>query len=366
MTKKIGTKRNAFTLIELLAVIAVIAILIGLLLPAVQAAREAARRMKCQSGFKQVGLALHAYHDANRTLPASGIKTFCGVTAFKNGYYSGRIVLLPFMEQKARYDGMVDDLKAGRTDGFSGAIPNEAGRVQWNDGTIDFMTCPSDPESRGKTSQWPVCSRLSLAFCVGDALWPEEDGSTATTDKRGLFRPNRWIGFESCLDGTSHTVAAAETCIGDFYSDRVKGGIAQIDEMDDGDKIIPSVCLKRGIDPSDRTKLTSAYRPPRNNFFYDGVSSTSAFTSITPPNSPLCVFERAVTGAPSTAAGLVGGASSWHSGGVNLLFADGSVHFVTDSIDCGDLDHEETASGASPYGVWGAMGTPASGETVSL
>ena len=99
-----------FTLVELLVVIAIIGILIGLLLPAVQAAREAARRMKCQNSFKQVGIALHAYHDAYDSLPASGTKEFFGVPAYAGGLYSGRVTLLPFMEQSGRYDELVNDL----------------------------------------------------------------------------------------------------------------------------------------------------------------------------------------------------------------------------------------------------------------
>ena len=358
---------RAFTLVELLVVIAIIGILIGLLLPAVQAAREAARRIKCQNSLKQVGLALHQYHDVNSCLPAAGMEVFFGVPAYNGGYYSGRITLLPFLEQAARYDALVEDMKNNRTDGFTGVIPPESGRIPWNDGTIDFMTCPSDPQSTQKTSFWPVCSRLSAAFCGGDAFFPDSGtGTFESNDSRGLFRPMKWKNFGACTDGTSHTAAVAETCIGDFNSDRVKGGIAMTQELFDAErnKIVPNRCLIHGVDPNDPKKLTSTLPAPRNNFFYDGVSVTSLFTTILPPNAPMCLFVKVV--GQSTPVGFVGGASSYHPGGVNVLLTDGSVQFVGDGIDCGDLGADEPTSGASPYGIWGAMGSPAGGESKEL
>ena len=360
-------RNRAFTLVELLVVIAIIGILIGLLLPAVQAAREAARRMKCQNSLKQVGLALHQYHDTNSCLPASGTEYFYGVRAYNDGYYSGRVVLLPYLEQGARYDALVEDMKNNRTDGFTGVIPAESGRIPWNDGTIDFMTCPSDPESTRKTSAWPVCSRLSAALCGGDSFFPDtETGLFDTNDSRGLFRPMKWKNFGDCTDGTSQTAAVAETCIGDFNSDRVKGGVAMTLELFDTEqnKIVPNQCLVLGVDAKDRQKLSSTLPAPRNNFFYDGVSVTSLFTTILPPNAPLCCFYKVV--GTSTPVGFVGGASSYHPGGANVLLTDGSVHFVSDSIDCGDLKADEPTSGQSPYGVWGALGTPAGGESKGL
>jgi prepilin-type N-terminal cleavage/methylation domain-containing protein len=104
-------KRYGFTLVELLVVIAIIGILIGLLLPAVQAAREAARRMQCLNSLKQVGIATHNFHDVQGRLPEGGVAEIYGVPGFKGGYYSGRIFLLPHLEQSARYDALMADMQ---------------------------------------------------------------------------------------------------------------------------------------------------------------------------------------------------------------------------------------------------------------
>ncbi len=350
--------RSAFTLVELLVVIAIIGILIGLLLPAVQAAREAARRMKCMNGLKQVGLAIHQYYDSYNRLPAAGMEYFCGIRAFNNGYYSGRIVLLPYLEQQGRYDAMVSDLRNGLVDGFTGKIE---GRTEWNNGTIDFMTCPSDPESTQKTSSWPVCSRLSFAFCAGDLFSPDPTtGVTKGNDKRGLFRLMVWKSWNDCADGTSHTMMASETCIGDFNSTQLKGGIANVDEMVDGAKVHPQVCIDKGIKEDNPKQLTSSFYAPRNNFFYDGVAVTSLYTASIPPNGPICIYYRTVD--TGTAYGFVGGSSSYHPGGANVLMGDGSCRFVSETIDCGDLNDHQPDFGQSVYGVWGAMATPNQGE----
>ena len=385
MRKDASQKSNrrplpGFTLVELLVVIAIIGILIGLLLPAVQAAREAARRMKCQNSFKQVGIALHAYHDAYDSFPASGMKTFFGVPAYGGGLFSGRVTLLPFMEQSGRYDELVKDLKHDppRTDGFTSATYSDTGEpVLWNNGTIDYMTCPSDPESRQTLAGSDYCSRISVSLCVGDALIPDDaSGAFKKTNSRGLFRPDVWKNIANCRDGTSNTMAATETCIGGFSEERIRGGVNQIEEVVRDGKVIPSVCIEKGYNPDDRTRIGSPITDAimkmvvqRNNFFVDGLCITSVYTATTAPNAPICAFTTAKSGDtlyPGFFGAITGGASSWHSGGVNVLYADGSVRFVTDNVDCGDLETEEPESGASPYGVWGAMGTPSGGESRSL
>ncbi len=360
------SNRTGFTLVELLVVIAIIGILIGLLLPAVQAAREAARRMQCANHLKQFGLALHNYHDQNDAFPAAGVKYLWGVKAFGTGFYSGRTFLLPFLEQGNRYDALVNDMKAGLTDGFTSVIPEENGRVPWNDGVIPYMTCPSDPQSRNTTTFWPVCSRVNVSLCSGDAFWSDLKGSETpsdsrtgyeSTDRRGLFRPLQWRNVSFCSDGLSNTIAATESCIGDFNYDKVLGGVTELSEIinDDGE-VIPSVCLEKGYNEKDKNLLVSGAPTPRNNFFYDGVPVQSVMLTITPPNTPIC-----------SASGIfVGGASSYHPGGANVLFGDGSVRMVSDSVDCGDLDEPEVSQGKSPYGVWGGLGTPQGAESSSL
>lgn len=347
-------RRGGFTLVELLVVIAIIGILIGLLLPAVQAAREAARRMQCLNSLKQVGIATHGFHDAQGRLPAGGVAEIYGVPGHKGGYYSGRIFLLPHLEQTARYDALMADMRNKNIEGFAGVI---VGRPAWNDGNIAFMTCPSDPNADGKPADWPVASRLSFSFCYGDAAIPDADGKFESTNRRGLFRNGSAKRLNDCLDGTSSTLLGAESCIAANFNERdVKGGVVEIAELAVDGSVRPSVCLERGFDADDRSRLSGTTRYLRNNFFYDGVLAHSGIVANLPPNSPICYSGGAI----------VGGASSFHSGGVNALFADGSARFVAETVDCGDPSALEQTSGASPYGVWGALATPDGGETKTL
>lgn len=350
----LDSKPRGFTLVELLVVIAIIGVLVGLLLPAVQAARESARRMSCLNNLKQVGLALHNIHDVKGELPAGCVSEVWGVPGYMGGYYSGRIFLLPYVEQTVRYNAFISDMQNKRLEGFTGVI---SGRQPWNDGSISTLTCPSDPNREGKPSTWPVASRLNFSFCAGDAAIPDASGKITTTDQRGLFRPLKAKRFSDCLDGTSNTMAGAESVIAIGANDqRVKGGVVEISSMFINNSIKPSECVNNGRNKENPTLLSGTTPYARNNFFYDGVVAQSLFIANVPPNSPTCSYKGTICG----------GASSFHSGGINIVLADGSCRFISDSIDCGNLTNLEVTGGKSPYGIWGAFATPAGGEINSL
>ena len=249
---------RAFTLIELLVVIAIIAVLIALLLPAVQAAREAARRSQCVNNLKQVGLALHTYHDTNGTFPAGG-----WIASGKDMGWSAAV--LPGLEQRAVYDGL----------NFS--YPYNT----WVNSTtahtvLNVYLCPSEP----RKTLWGKNSNLGDQFLSADA------------DYGGMVGPRGFYGYISGLPITNNPNRGAMTndlCLG-------------FPEITDG----TSQTIQIGEDP----EAVNALWASGHNIF-----DQSAPINARPP------FEYGEE------------LTSQHPGGVNVLFADGSVHFLKQTMN---------------------------------
>ncbi|QDV70930.1 Type II secretion system protein G precursor [Rosistilla carotiformis] len=184
-------RTQGFTLVELLVVIAIIGILVGLLLPAVQAAREAARRMQCSNNLKQFGLALHNYHDTHQKFPA-GSRFTNGTGNIGGDRINGWVAILPFMEM-----GNVYDLWDFRFD-YDNAANNAAKAT-----VVDAMFCPSKPR--------PLQGSSTVAY--GDYAFSTGTGHTNdgnTNSWRGVFNQNSRVAFRDITDGTSNTIAAGE------------------------------------------------------------------------------------------------------------------------------------------------------------
>jgi prepilin-type N-terminal cleavage/methylation domain-containing protein len=189
--------RKAFTLIELLVVIAIIAVLIGLLLPAVQKAREASSRIRCANNLKQLGLALHDYHDNNGSFPP-GIVADTSDT--RTGKHSGLVYLLPYIEQQSLY---------GRYDfASSWTAPGNLAVAQVRVATFLCPSAPNDVPDDGGVPGAPT----DYAFCKGAQAYLSASG--AIQPGSGLFDVNSRRRFADILDGTSQTFAMGEAVSG--------------------------------------------------------------------------------------------------------------------------------------------------------
>jgi prepilin-type N-terminal cleavage/methylation domain-containing protein len=311
-------RRNGFTLVELLVVIAIIGILVALLLPAVQAARESARRMQCGNNLKQFSLALHNYHDVHKSYPsASGSRS-----------YSVHTFLLPFMEQQSLYD--LIDFSVSRTHSRN-AVPLAA--------RLPGFNCPSDPQAQLPVGWGGTTYRVNLGSNILFGMPPTNSSNSnfGIPGPNGPFLPTTmYLGFASLVDGASNTAAFSEHGKGDFNQ-----GISS-----------PNDTFRPGTHPNtpDEAVAQCAAMDP-SNLAFQGVSdvgapwmeayhSTTYYYHVGPPNSRSCMFPP---GRIATTA------KSKHPGGVLISLCDGSVRFVASTID---------------IRTWRALGSRDQGETI--
>lgn len=368
-------RRGGFTLVELLVVIAIIGILVGLLLPAVQAAREAARRMQCSNNLKQLGLAIHNYESAYKRFPSrqQGTGDIRGTQRPRGQRLrlSGFVTLMPFYEQTSLYN----EIDAGQQSPWSN-------RPYYRH-NLPTLNCPSDAsnertDARGRTN---VRGKYSYAFCSGDnyetsVVAPNERTSDSVSIQmrpirnRGIFGRHTYIKIGAITDGTSNTLAFSERSAPTGLRSR---GMVAVDASGDPTTYVPLSCRpfwgQNQYIPSAAmfTQDTSpGYRAS------DGAAFFHAFNTILPPNTAVCLIgnPRWQSGGGHYAPG-VWTASSEHTGGVNCTLADGSVRFISENIDTGNLSivapaASGGASGPSPYGVWGALGTKSAGEVSQI
>jgi len=290
--------RPAFTLVELLVVIAIIGTLVGMLLPAVQSAREASRLSSCQNNLKQTGLGLQNFHDAKGTFPRGTVNSFvnqspafgtpqpnttglCGRTGWMQA-------LLPFIEQGQLYNYF----------GSQNYFTNGVDSIIWlrGDTVISTLTCPSDPV-QGKTGQQN--SHGNVVLSAGSTI----QGSSGTT-LDGVFFAKSAIKIKDILDGTSKTLLSGELLL---MRDNIPGSSSHD-------------VRGRYYNGIYGSALFSAAETP-NTTVGDNVDSFCSAGPMTPcaatqNNSALATYAR-----------------SMHPGGVNVGLADGAVRFVPNSVD---------------------------------
>ena len=310
-----ATRRSGFTLIELLVVIAIIAILIALLLPAVQQAREAARRTQCKNNLKQIGLGLHNYQSSLNCFPPGSLPVSDATPHTQ---------ILPYLEQGNKYNQFNWNVSLNSSTLNSAAIRQ----------TLPIYVCPSDPAPAGFS--W-----------AGQACYMHSMGSNGSwTNDTGIFVRNKHIDFRDVLDGTSNTAMFSEIKRGPYpahgtgslavvpaghpddfrVATRVSGWSAPADNVNP-----PAACENRA---------TSAWQY-RGLQYYRGLVVATFYTHTLTPNARLRDCTSSTLGSAHLAT------RSYHAGSVHTLMVDGSTRSVSDTVD---------------NAVWRAVGTKNGGE----
>ncbi|QVL34890.1 DUF1559 domain-containing protein [Telmatocola sphagniphila] len=342
-------RRSGFTLIELLVVIAIIAILIGLLLPAVQKVREAAARMKCSNNLKQMILAAHNYESALGVLPPAYRGNSIGGAPQYFDLWGTIALMTPYLEQTAVYNSI--DLTQTMYQLTPPYYINSVTAVQT---FVPIFTCPSDKGQAVETGVYvppgvPLAPS-NYAFCLGTGTTTGRTGWLGSPyDADGVFYAQSKVRITDITDGTSNTAAASERTLGDGQDD---GSVASRSAIDTSTMYVsPQAQL---TDSACGSTLNINYDQHRGYTWVAGEPRCTSYNHYYTPNdrvNPDCVANY--TGAnPLTAYSGHGlsTARSRHTGGVNVAFCDGSVHFIRDSISLQTWRSMATRSGGEVLG----------------
>ena len=327
-------KRKAFTLIELLVVIAIIAILIALLLPAVQQAREAARRTQCKNNLKQIGLALHNYHDVFNSMPLM----VSAQTAAYNGCpgwvvsrgWSFRVAILPYIEQAPLYAALEPD-KYGNS-GCLGSFPaNSAADRAWKT-ILTAYICPSDDSLPRGRDDVPDTNYAELVRARGDAGHGNTTPDNTTNDFGAITRYGN--SFKSFKDGTSNTIVVGEVYRGKKFT-RVEGGPAN----ENGNR------CRDWAETTGWCQCNAGVRVGGTVTTSNPMGYTASATDTGGGNYPSRVIndkrDDLVSWTDPVDGGNVGARpmSSVHTGDAQALLGDGAVKFISENVDIVTLAH---------------------------
>ncbi len=352
--------RRAFTLIELLVVIAIIAVLIALLLPAVQAAREAARRAQCVNNLKQIGLALHNYHDVNGTFPmGSGSGYYTAYSYNSKHCWSIHAAILPQLGETPLYNAI----------NFNWGTADSAGTAAYSANSTAITTqvktflCPSDPNATQVEAAGTGTANNCYYGSTGtttDFLLSFGSGtpSLATVPTTGLFAFQQSKGINRITDGTSNTVAFAESTVGSANAVKGQKLVGMV-----GVTSVPKAALQTnafdnptgvnagiaGCNTAWGSNGTYGVDKQRGDAWATGGLAYTLFNTVASPNSSNDAWAYCSLPGSGTTANF-SNSDSYHSGGVNVLLADGHVQFTKDSVN---------------QRTWWSLGTISGGEVIS-
>jgi prepilin-type N-terminal cleavage/methylation domain-containing protein/prepilin-type processing-associated H-X9-DG protein len=294
----------AFTIVELLVVVAIIGVLVGLLLPAIQAAREAARRASCLNHLKQMGLALQNYHSAHRKLP-EGARMHARSGRKSIGW---QVLILPYLEQRALYEEISPDAEGG-------ALRHSSDRE------IPLLFCPSAEPPTSDSTDLESTNYVGVAG-TGQVRqpWPLEEVACGIVAIDGVLFLKSDVNFKDITDGTSHTLAVGE---------------------------------RTPVDSTETWTLGAIWHRQGGATDPRGVCVAAAKHVVWPLNSleNRRVFFARDPAAPADLRRMLGNESAFgslHPGGAHFLYADGSVHFLAEDIDLNLFRGLATRSGEEP------------------
>lgn len=364
--------RRAFTLVELLVVIAIIGVLVGLLLPAVQAAREAGRRSACTNNLKQLALAVHGYESARKLLPpAYGNIEWRNLNTGNASWYEFSWIcsVLPYCEEQALYDRVVQYVIDGN--GINN-YPTSPFLAQ-----PQVLRCASDSAFGRVNGSGREYGDTSYRGNRGDLVIVK-----GSEGDRGAFGPGWSVGttpapqslitLQRITDGLSKTILLGEAAVGaNGSTDPIAGMAAKITmpQPVTGQGFVVSDCASTRGASGYTTAVVDLQNGNKGHRWASARPAQTTFFTALPPNGASCTASDATVEADSP---TVVSASSYHGGGANIAMCDGSVEFISETIDAGNPAASNTTSPALPtrtstsrsvYGVWGALGTRHCGET---
>jgi prepilin-type processing-associated H-X9-DG protein len=337
--------RRAITLIELLAVVAVITVLVAILFPAIQYAREAARRLQCASNLKQIGVALQSYQASHGVFPF-GLEEPADPPRFVA--YSAHAMLLPYLEQSGVYNALNLHLPAL----FYVAVPGAMANTTAQNLQLTIFFCPSETRPfKFGFPDWHPFFRVepgenNYVACMGAGMHPMLAPSLPPPN--GLFFNSSSVRLGDIRDGASHTAAFSETITG-------TGGDPMTQAVDLRRDTQRSPTPRDAKTPDEFLAECAQYTPAdimasrtleRGNTWLEGAPFRTLYNHVTTPNPAHadCGLEGDIW------LGGIFAARSLHAGGVNLMLADGSVRFVSNSVD---------------LAVWRSLGTRNGAESLS-